>query len=153
MPLLATDSLSPLGCLPRSRVRDEWSRDENLAPLLQKLDSYEAVAPEFVVNSLEPIEPFATMIHADLQPSNLFFKISPEGGTKLKVGQVGGHGGGVVSVPCMLIIFISRYSCITVNNLSTNCPPFLAFHPASVRSHLHLIILELPCLSLFPPRS
>lgn len=67
------------------RIRDEWSRDENLAPLLQKLDSYEAVAPAFVVNSLEPIEPFATMIHADLQPSNLFFRSSPDGGTELKI--------------------------------------------------------------------
>ncbi|XP_071526350.1 uncharacterized protein [Panulirus ornatus] len=67
------------------RLRSEWSRDASKTHLLQQLAPYEANVPAFVFSSLLPQEPFATVMHGDLQPSNIFFKQTTQGEQTIKM--------------------------------------------------------------------
>nr|XP_045595682.1 uncharacterized protein LOC123756498 [Procambarus clarkii]XP_045595683.1 uncharacterized protein LOC123756498 [Procambarus clarkii]XP_045595684.1 uncharacterized protein LOC123756498 [Procambarus clarkii] len=67
------------------RLREEWSRDASRRHLLELLEPYEAIFAEFVIASLKPEEPFATALHGDLQPSNIFFKHDAQGQLTIKL--------------------------------------------------------------------
>ncbi|KAK8734315.1 hypothetical protein OTU49_006117 [Cherax quadricarinatus] len=67
------------------RLRQEWSGEARLSRILELLETYEAITDVFVVSSLKPLEPFATALHGDLQPSNIFFKHNSQGQLTLKL--------------------------------------------------------------------
>ncbi|KAG7170252.1 putative Ecdysteroid kinase-containing protein 14 [Homarus americanus] len=67
------------------RLQEEWSGDATKTHLLEMLAPYEVNPPEFVVSGLLPQEPFATAMHGDLQPSNIFFKHTTDGQYTIKV--------------------------------------------------------------------
>nr|XP_045595774.1 uncharacterized protein LOC123756568 [Procambarus clarkii] len=66
-------------------LRQEWSGVPERATLLRLLEPYEAHAAPLVLHHLAPREPFATAIHGDPQPTNIFFKNSTVGGCAIKL--------------------------------------------------------------------
>ncbi|XP_037779976.1 uncharacterized protein LOC119576384 isoform X3 [Penaeus monodon] len=67
------------------RLKEEWAGDPSRAQMLEMLEPYETHAAPFIISGLQPKEPFATAIHGDLQPSNLFFKEKTDGEHTIKV--------------------------------------------------------------------
>ncbi|XP_069951727.1 uncharacterized protein [Cherax quadricarinatus] len=66
-------------------LRQEWSGLPERAALLHLLEPYEAHAATFVIHNLIPREPFATAIHGDPQPTNIFFKYTADGCCTIKL--------------------------------------------------------------------
>ncbi|XP_068234508.1 uncharacterized protein [Palaemon carinicauda] len=67
------------------RLRQEWCDKPHRATLLELLMPYEQQAASLVVENLLPREPFATAIHGDVQPTNIFFKTTSDGKYNIKL--------------------------------------------------------------------
>ncbi|XP_068234510.1 uncharacterized protein [Palaemon carinicauda] len=67
------------------QFKKDWSQDPTKTDLLKKLQVYEDILVDFVVNNLKAKEPFATALHGDLQSSNMFFKEESNGEISLKL--------------------------------------------------------------------